>query len=395
MKKILVLFIPLLFFISCQDDFEDISSTNSANDIELETRSVDSLCFMTWNTALIDVPIIGDGFDLSDDFRARKICERIVNDGSDVITLQEVWNDNEIRILGECLSEAGYEVVFVNRDNIVNHILANHYITNGLPNGNGLITAVKKELIPNGSDVERESTFIEFNCESGFDSGADKGFIHTKITLEDGCEMDIFNTHLQAGTGDTRNCSRRCQIDQLTRYVEANTCGPSLIGGDFNVNIQEFADDEGCEGRNEREDLFDLFSRVDGVSTYTLAQPPTQVTGTSLNGGGTLDFHILANNENNIVEITTVTQPIFDCVESWTVTKVVPTGPSVPLFQVIYQAPTRQEAEEFVANYPYFGTLIIEQVLDCSDNEFEADELSDHLPIKLSLIHISEPTRPY
>lgn len=96
-----------MFFISCQDDFtDDLPEDINRNDIELETRSVDSLCFMTWNTGLIDTPF-GDGFDLSDGFRAEKICDRIMEENLDVIMLQEVWDREDQQFLKNVSMLAG------------------------------------------------------------------------------------------------------------------------------------------------------------------------------------------------------------------------------------------------------------------------------------------------
>lgn len=208
--------------------------------------------------------------------------------------------------------------------------------------------------------------------------------------------MDIFNTHLQAGSGNNfggdlfgrpdRECVRFCQIDQMVQYIKRNTCGPTLLGGDFNINIQEFSDDRGCFDMNEREELISLFNQVDGVLTNLISNPPSQVTGTSLDGNGLLDFFVLTNDNNNVVNITSETIPIFDCEESWVVKLLFPIGPSVPI-RIVFEAATRQEAEEYVANSPHSSRLILEQKFNCTDGEFNAEDLSDHLPVKTCLTY--------
>ena len=340
---------------------------------------------MTWNTGLIDP----DNFDLSDGFRAEKICDRIITENVDVIILQEVWDREDQEFFEECLKESGYDVIFDEENS-------------GEIGGNGLVTIVRSELIPVNSSIGRETTFIEFECNTGAaEAISDKGFLHTKITLEYGCEMDIFNTHLQAGSGNhfggdifnrpDRECVRFCQIDQMVQYINGNTCGPTLVGGDFNINIQEFAGDPGCFDMNEREELISLFNQVDGVLTNTISNPPSQVTGTSLTGGGILDFFVLANDNDNVVNITSETIGVFDCEESWVVKRVVSAGPSGSFIRVVFEGETREEAEEFVANNQFSSQLFIEQIIDCADDEFNALDLSDHLPVRTCLSYDCQP----
>jgi endonuclease/exonuclease/phosphatase family metal-dependent hydrolase len=82
-------------------------------------------------------------------------------------------------------------------------------------------------------------------CFGGFDTSdggaadclAMKGFIHARLTLADGAEVDVYGLHAEAG-GTAED--QRLQVedfDQLAAYIEEHSAGRAVIlGGDTNLH---------------------------------------------------------------------------------------------------------------------------------------------------------------
>jgi hypothetical protein len=64
-----------------------------------------------------------------------------------------------------------------------------------------------------------------------------KGFTHTRITLADGVELDVYNLHGEAGSTPADVAAARSGYERLTEYVLATSAGRAvLLGGDTNLN---------------------------------------------------------------------------------------------------------------------------------------------------------------
>lgn len=366
----------MLYVTSCSKD-SNVFVENQKN-IPFELREVHDLCFMTWNAAL------GLGTDgaLSDEESALEICNQVLAQDPSVLTIQEAWDGDSAEILKECLEANGYCVSY-NPGPHANNIFGSGALS--ALNADGLMTAVKKEL---GAcdEMEQNSTFVEFECENGIinddnDALADKGFLITEITMENGCTMNVINTHLDAGGSDDDQCARVCQIIQLNEYMLENNCGVSLLGGDFNINaLSEAEIAEKCieefdlpEGQTEFDILKFLF---DGDPTMIHSQSPP-LNPTSLGGGGLIDFHMISNFDKSFIDITSVTNVDMVCTETFEVRY---RGGFLNLKLKTATFATLAEAEDFVKNEENDG-IIIGPIRVCH----RAEDISDHTPVETCL----------
>lgn len=70
-----------------------------------------------------------------------------------------------------------------------------------------------------------------------------KGFLHVRLRLPDASELDVWNTHLDAGRGDADRTAREAQLAMLASAIESRSRGRALlVGGDFNLEWNEPAD---------------------------------------------------------------------------------------------------------------------------------------------------------
>jgi endonuclease/exonuclease/phosphatase family metal-dependent hydrolase len=70
------------------------------------------------------------------------------------------------------------------------------------------------------------------------DCFASKGFLKARLALPGGAELDVWNTHLDAGGGAADREVRRAQLDRLAAAIEAKSAGRALVvGGDLNLEL--------------------------------------------------------------------------------------------------------------------------------------------------------------
>ena len=68
------------------------------------------------------------------------------------------------------------------------------------------------------------------------DCFAEKGFLAKRLALPNGAELDVWNTHLDAGDADGDHAARVAQLERLAREIGAKSAGrPLVVGGDFNL----------------------------------------------------------------------------------------------------------------------------------------------------------------
>jgi len=69
---------------------------------------------------------------------------------------------------------------------------------------------------------------------------ATKGFQRLRIRLPGGGELDLVNTHLDAGRSPSDREARRSQLDQLRRNIEAEVpAGALILAGDLNLDAAD------------------------------------------------------------------------------------------------------------------------------------------------------------
>ncbi len=75
------------------------------------------------------------------------------------------------------------------------------------------------------------------------DCFADKGYLMQRISLSGGIRIDVWTTHLDAGSHELDRAARQDQLDRLAEALETHSRGQAIvIGGDFNLNWND-ADD--------------------------------------------------------------------------------------------------------------------------------------------------------
>jgi hypothetical protein len=85
---------------------------------------------------------------------------------------------------------------------------------------------------------------VHFNICNGwigneFDCWADKGFMLTRLLVE-GREVDVYNTHLDAGDSEDDVRTRQNQLTILSGYIRRHSEErPVIVGGDFNLTTKE------------------------------------------------------------------------------------------------------------------------------------------------------------
>ena len=78
--------------------------------------------------------------------------------------------------------------------------------------------------------------------DSYFDCLTPKGFTSARQTLAEGVEIDVYNVHLDAGSGSADEQARVAQIDQLLAAIAQRSSGrPILVAGDTNIRGRQRA----------------------------------------------------------------------------------------------------------------------------------------------------------
>jgi len=113
------------------------------------------------------------------------------------------------------------------------------------PYGAGISTFVR-EALAIGDDVDREAYGI---CRGWFGSDGDcwarKGYQRVGIRTPEGLEIDLFNTHLEAGGNERAVEIRGRQLDILAAAIEARPKTRAVIlAGDFNSAFNRPGDRE-------------------------------------------------------------------------------------------------------------------------------------------------------
>ena len=71
---------------------------------------------------------------------------------------------------------------------------------------------------------------------SANDCWATKGFLFARLRLASGSEVDVYDTHLEAGDGEDDFVVRKSQMEKLRAFLSARSAGRAVIvGGDLNL----------------------------------------------------------------------------------------------------------------------------------------------------------------
>lgn len=126
------------------------------------------------------------------------------------------------------------------------------------PYGAGLSIFVREPLAIAG-DADREAYDL---CRGWFGSTGDcwarKGYQRVGIRTQEGAEIDLYNTHLEAGASDYAVEIRKEQLEILARAIEARPQSRALIiGADFNAAFNRVGDRETLMNFRSRLGLLD------------------------------------------------------------------------------------------------------------------------------------------
>jgi len=115
----------------------------------------------------------------------------------------------------------------------------------GPPYGAGLSAFVKAPLLV-PDDVNREPYHV---CNGWFgangDCWANKGFLRVGLRAAGDARIDVYTTHLEAGSSDESIAVRRAQLERLAAAVETlSEARAVIVAGDFNVGFNRPGDRE-------------------------------------------------------------------------------------------------------------------------------------------------------
>lgn len=89
-----------------------------------------------------------------------------------------------------------------------------------------------------------EQAELIFENSVPIDSIANKGCLYVKIE-KDGEKINVLNTHLQAGGGNDIRLKQLEEIEYFLRILNLPKDEPVIIGGDFNIDVNDSAFQEG------------------------------------------------------------------------------------------------------------------------------------------------------
>jgi hypothetical protein len=126
------------------------------------------------------------------------------------------------------------------------------------PYGAGISIFVRESL-EIADDVDREPFDL---CRGWFGSTGDcwasKGYQRVGIRTPSGAEVDLYNTHLEAGSSEHAAQIRGQQLELLARAIEARPKTRAVIvGGDFNIGFNRVSDRETLMAFRRRLELQD------------------------------------------------------------------------------------------------------------------------------------------
>ena len=127
------------------------------------------------------------------------------------------------------------------------------------PYGSGLSAFVSADA----GEIIEETRHSFDTCsgwfEQSFDCWATKGALKLRIRLENGAEVDVYNTHLDAGQTHKGIEVRARQLNHLVRWIERESIGRAVVvGGDFNSALSRMENVEAMRSFKNRTGLVDV-----------------------------------------------------------------------------------------------------------------------------------------
>jgi endonuclease/exonuclease/phosphatase family metal-dependent hydrolase len=125
------------------------------------------------------------------------------------------------------------------------------------PYGSGLSTFVASDSARIVDEARHRYDKCSGWFEKSFDCWATKGALRVRVELENGAEIDFYNTHLDAGQPQAGIDIRQRQLNHLVRWIERESQGRAVVVvGDFNTALS----------RMENVEAMRTFKRVTGLA---------------------------------------------------------------------------------------------------------------------------------
>ena len=155
--------------------------------------------------------------------------------GYDVVLLQEDF--------------AYHDMVLANREHA--HVFRGNEGWSRFLSGSGL--TILSHFAPGAAPIAAAYGVCNGYLGAGNDCYANKGFLMARLALTNGAELDVWNTHLDAGSGEEDHAARVAQLDRLATAIEAHSNDRAvLVGGDLNLEWADARDRALCESFRDR-----------------------------------------------------------------------------------------------------------------------------------------------
>jgi endonuclease/exonuclease/phosphatase family metal-dependent hydrolase len=127
------------------------------------------------------------------------------------------------------------------------------------PYGAGLSTFADPGLVSEPAVVrQRYDACAGWTARTGGDCWATKGFLRVRLRTPGGAEIDVYNTHLDAGPRKASLEARRRQLEQLAAGIERLSPGRAVVvAGDLNSDFSRPGDGDAIMAFRQRTGLQD------------------------------------------------------------------------------------------------------------------------------------------
>lgn len=214
--------------------------------------------------------------NLRNHYRAKEIARRINQLSPDIVSLNELFDDEEVKTFQQMLSGYGHS----HRVGEETNVFTGKFISGGAM------------LFSKYPIIEQDSTIYRHG--SGEDAYANKGAVRIKI-MKDGIPINIVSSHFQSGRTQKAFDTKETQWKNLNNKLLGDNSVPTIIVGDLNI------------GTNRGGDSIELFDRIKEKYGLTSESPTTSTTNDFKTSQGNILDHLLHKEPENYT-ITTSTR---------------------------------------------------------------------------------------
>jgi endonuclease/exonuclease/phosphatase family metal-dependent hydrolase len=163
------------------------------------------------------------------------------------------------------------------------------------PYGSGLSIFVASEIAAVVESSARAFRGCNGWFKNSYDCWSSKGILRARIRLANGAEIDVYDTHLDAGQSGAGLRLRERQLAELADLIDASSPGRAVIvAGDFNTMLNRMENVESMRFFKQRTGLVDIGAGPDLPQwprrDYILVRDGLDVTIKPLEAGEALEF---------------------------------------------------------------------------------------------------------